>query len=131
MAVAIVAACIFAFGLVGMINHAVKTPMSATVISSGDAYGFTYLEGAERFVSFAGDGAQVDEKGLYTFAKAEGLEDDAIVHIVVAMDVPRKLLSLYMVGESHVSTVGELKDGEIFIPGWSVKSVKDFLYSIL
>ena len=109
------AACIVAFGLINVISPVIRTPMSIAVFE-GSASDITYIEGAERFVSLTANGADVDEKGLYEFVKAAGLDDDTILHITVALSVRPMLFTSYFVREGFGSKVGALMDREIFIP---------------
>ena len=128
--VAIVAAFVFAAGLIGVFFPVIETPESVRVFREIDSK-IEYITGAERFVSLAGDGAQADGHRLYEFVKAAGLSDDTMLHISTSLSVRPMLFSPYSVSSGTGRKVGELKDAEIFIPGWSALEPWERIYGIL
>ncbi len=129
-AVAVIAACVFAAGLIGVIFPVIETPTSVRVLH-GSNNEIMYLDGAERFVSLTGDGAQVDEDGLYDFVKAAGLADDTMLHITTSLSVRPMLFSQYSISVGAGHRVGELRETDIFVPGWSELRPWDWLYCAL
>ncbi len=130
VAAAVLSAFVFAVGLIGVLFPVVETPASVRVLRTIDSE-IMYLEGAERFVSLTGDGAQVDEDGLYEFVKAAGLADDTMLHITTCLSVRPMLFSQYLISSGVGHRVGELREADIFVPGWSEVRPSDRLYGIL
>ncbi len=130
VAAAVLSAFVFAVGLIGVLFPVIETPTSVRVLRSIDSETMR-LEGAERFVSLTGDGAIVDEDGLYEFVKAAGLADDTMLHITTSLSVRPMLLSRYSISSGVGRKVGELREADIFVPGWSEVRPQDWLYGIL